>query len=109
MLTKDTENKDAGKYAFFAARDARMKSAVNATLFSADRKLKAERIKLGLEMCYASDGVFLEFRKTMASIKVNHPCVRDRKNLRALEADYESWGCTKRKSAQGITYRLPRV
>jgi hypothetical protein len=109
MIEKEREYKSAGKFAWFAERDARLRSAVNSSLFTDEQKLRAERVKLGLEMVYSADKVYIEFRKKFISIKVNKPNVRDRKGLALLEVCYANEGFEKCKTAQGITYRILRV
>ena len=109
MNETETKHKSAGQFAWFAERDARMRSAVNSSLFSDAQKLRAERVKLGLEMVYSADKVYIEFRKKFISIKVNKPNVRDRKGLALLEMCYKNEGFEKCKTSQGITYRILRV
>ena len=106
MFEKETEHKSAGKFAWFAERDARLRSAVNSSLFSDAQKLRAERVKLGLEMVYNADKIYVEFRKKFISVKVNKPKVRDRKLLDLLEKDYKQEGYTKVVTSQGFTYRV---
>ena len=108
MITIETEHKSAGKFAWYAERDARLQSAVNSSLYSEIQKIRAERVKLGLEMVYSADKVYIEFRKTFISVKVDRPNVRDRKGLALLETCYDNEGFEKGKTSQGITYRLFR-
>jgi len=108
MIEKETKHKFAGKYAWVAERDARMRSAVNSSLFTEIQKIRAEQVKLGLEMVYSADRVYIEFRKTFISVKVDNPNVRDRKGLAMLETCYENEDFEKGKTAQGVTYRLFR-
>ena len=103
---KETKYKSAGKWAWFAERDARMRSAVNSSLFSDSQKLRAERVKLALELVYNSDFIKIEFRKKFISVKVQKPRVKDRKTLDLLEQDYKHEGYTKVLTAQGFTYRI---
>jgi len=109
MFVKELENKAAGQYAWFAARDARMRSAVNSSLYSDRDKIKAERAKLALEMVYAAKEVHIEYRKKFISVKVDGALVRDRKTLALLESDYEKEGYEKRVTNQGVTYRIYRT
>lgn len=104
MITQETETKDSGRYAFYAARDARMRSAVNATRYSDELKVRAERMKLALDLVYAHKSIHINFRKTKISVKVDRAVVVDRKNLRLLEQDWEAQGVTKTQSPQGVTY-----
>ena len=109
MIEQETKHKSAGNYAWFAERDARLRSTVNSSLFSDKQKLRAEQVKLGLEMVYSAEKVYIEFRKKFISIKVNKPNVRDRRELALLEMCYANEGFEKCKTSQGITYRILRV
>lgn len=106
MNETETNHKSAGQYAFFAARDAALRSAVNSSRYTDAQKLRAERVKLGLEMVYNGEKFYIEFRKTFISVKVNKPEVKDRKGLALLEMCYKNEGFAKCKTAQGFTYRL---
>lgn len=106
MKELEKDYKPAGQWAWFAERDARMRSAVNSTTFSDAQKLKAERVKLALEMVYSAEKVYIEFRKKFISVKVQKPQVRDRKGLVLLEMCYQNEGLEKVKTAQGVTYRI---
>lgn len=106
MFEKETNHKSAGKWAWFAERDARLRSAVNSSLFSDSQKLRAERVKLALEIVYNSDFIKIEFRKKFISVKVQKPRVKDRKTLDLLEQDYKGEGYTKVLTKQGFTYRI---
>jgi len=109
MLIKETEHKSAGNYAWVAARDARMNSAINASLYTDQQKLKAERAKLALELCYYAKEVHIEFRKTFISVKVDGAQVKDKKGLKLLEMCYANEGYEKCITKQGVTYRIYRV
>jgi hypothetical protein len=109
MRETEKEYKSAGQWAWFAERDARMRSAVNSTTFSDAQKLKAERVKLALELVYSAEKVFIEYRKKFISVKVHKAQVRDRKGLAMLEMCYANEGLEKVKTAQGITYRIIKI
>jgi allophanate hydrolase subunit 1 len=109
MIESEKEYKSAGQWAWFAERDARMRSAVNSTTFSDAQKLKAERVKLALEMVYSAEKVYIEYRKKFISVKVHKANVRDRKGLLLLEMCYENEGLQKVKTPQGVTYRIIKV
>ena len=104
----DLDRKPAGKFAWFAARDARQRSLSNSSLYSDEQKIKAERAKLGLEICYSAEQIYIEYRKKFISVKINKPNVRDRKALKLLEAEYDELGYEKCKTAAGVTYRMYR-
>ena len=104
----DTDN--AGFYAFAAARDASMKAAVMWSHYTSTERTRAERMALGLELCYSASAIYIDPRQKFISVKVDKPVVRDRKNLALLEKDYEKLGdITKAKTKQGITYRIAKA
>lgn len=109
MKEKELETKSAGYYAYAASRDASMKSYAASTSYTEAEKVTAERVKLGLEMVYSAKGVYLTYRKKFISIKLDGARVRDRFNLKFLEAEYETKGYTKSSTAQGIIYRIPKI
>ena len=99
----------AAPFAWVAARDAAMKSYAASTLYSEAQKVRAERMKLGLEMVYSARSAFITYRKKFVTIKLDQARVRDRKTLALLEQDYTTQGdVTKVVTDQGITYRIAR-
>jgi hypothetical protein len=106
MFVKETEHKSAGKFAWFAARDASLKSAVNASRFSDSQKIKAERMKMALELVYSCEEVKITNCVKWIRVKVIKGIIRDRKNLKALESDWTAEGITKVFTDQGIIYRV---
>ena len=99
----------AAPCAWVAARDAAMKSYAASTLYTEAQKVRAERMKLGLEMVYSARSAFITYRKKFVTIKLDQARVRDRKTLALLEQDYTAQGdITKVVTDQGITYRIAR-
>ena len=99
----------AAPFAWIAARDAAMKSYAASTLYTEAQKVRAERMKLGLEMVYAARNAYITYRKKFVTIKLDQARVRDRKTLALLEQDYTAQGdITKVVTDQGITYRIAR-
>ena len=109
MKERELETKSAGYYAFAAARDARMKATAMWTHYTDAERTRAERMKLGLELCYSAKGIYINPRNKFIAIKVDKPTVKDRKNLALLEQDYEAQGITKVLTNQGVTYRIAKV
>ena len=102
-------NTDEASNKRFAAMDARMRSLTNESLYTNKEKIVAERVKLGAEMVYNAKEIYISYGKTGISIKLDHPAVRLKKELKLLEGDWEKLGCIKRKSTQGLIYRLPKI
>jgi len=109
MKERELETKSAGYYAFAAARDARMRATAMWTHYTDAERTRAERMKLGLELCYSAKGIYINPRNKFIAIKVDNPTVKDRKNLALLEQDYEAQGITKVLTNQGVTYRIAKV
>ena len=107
---KSTElDTKAAPYAWIAARDAAIRSYAASTAYTEAQKVRAERMKLGLEMVYAARAAFVTYRKKFVAIKLDQARVRDRHALALLEKDYEKCGdVTKIVTDQGVTYRVAR-
>ena len=106
MKAKELDCQDAGKFAWFAARDAKMRSAVNASRFSLEQKIRADRVKLALEIVYDAEEVTIDFCQKWIRVKVHNAVIRDRKELRNLEAQWDVQGYQKRLTKQGFIYRV---
>ena len=109
MKAQELESKSAGYYAYAAARDASMRAIAMWSHYTDRERVRAERMKLGLEMVYNAKGIYVNPRGKFIAIKVDQPQVRDRKNLALLEKDYELLAITKVVTEQGITYRIPKI
>jgi hypothetical protein len=108
MKAQELETKSAGYYAYAAARDASMRAVAMWSHYTNRQRVRAERMKLGLEQVY-SGMVYVNPRGKFIAVKVDQPRVRDRKMLALLEQDYVLEGITKVVTEQGITYRIPKA
>ena len=109
MKAQELETKSAGYFAYAAARDASMRAIAMWSHYTDKERVRAERIKIGLEMVYNAKGVHINPRGKFIAIKVDQARVRDRKMLALLEKDYELLSITKVVTEQGITYRIPKI
>jgi len=108
MKAFELDTKEA-PFKWVAARDAAIKSYAASTLYTEAQKIRAERIKLGLEMVYSAKNIFITYRQKFVTIKLDQARVKDSKTLKLLEQDYEKLGgITKVLTDQGITYRIAR-
>ncbi len=109
MEAQELETKSAGYYAYAAARDASMRAIAMWSHYTDKERVRAERMKLGLEMVYNAKGIHINPRGKFIAVKVDQPQVRDRKMLALLEKDYELLAITKVVTEQGVTYRIPKI
>ena len=108
MLTRDLDTQ-AAPTAWWAAQDARMRNIANKSHYAESVHIRVERMVLALGLCYVARGVHEAFGKRGVSVKVDRPSfIRDRANLRLLEADWAEAGVVKKVSAQGVIYRFAR-
>ena len=107
MQTVELETKSAGRYAYFAAQDAAVKSYAASTHYTPRQKLNAERKKLVLEMAYYGE-VHVNYRKKFVALKVVNTNVQNRKLLAQLEQDFAEENIFRVVTAQGIVYRIPK-
>ena len=109
MKAKELDTQPAGYYAYAAVRDARMRNFAMSSKYNEAQKVQAERMKLGLEMVYSAKGFYINYRAKFIAIKIENPQVRDRKNLKLLEQDYEKAGISKEITPQGVIYRIKKA
>ena len=108
MQERELETKGAGYYAYAAARDARMRAAAMWSHYTEAERVRAERMKLALELCYSAKNFYINPRGKFITIKIENPRVKDRSNLALLEQDYVEQGITKVVTAQAVIYRIPK-
>ena len=108
MKHTDLETKQAPSK-FWAYNDARMKNIAGASHYSERQKVEAERTKLGLDLCYANKGIYINYRDNFIAIKVAGAYVKNKLELMVLEAEYTKRGYTKAVTAQGVIYRIPKA
>ena len=109
LKQRELDTKSAGRFAFAAARDANRYSDECRMLYTAKERAQAETLCDIVTMAYAGKQVYITFRKTFISIKVDAPIVRDRKIVRELEEICTENGYVKARSAQGLAYQIPNV
>ena len=98
LNTEEAQNKR------FAAYDAHKKNAMYKQQHTQATRDKLVRMQLALELVYNSKAVYLVYSKTKVSIKLHNTIVKNKKQLKLLEADWEAQNITKRVSKQGVLY-----
>ncbi len=92
---------------WFCKQDARNRDIANASHYPDSKKAKAEGMKFALELVYAAENIYINYRQKFIAVKVDAPLVKNKRELSLLEEDWEKDGITKVKSAQGVVYRIP--
>jgi hypothetical protein len=109
MREVELETKSAGKYAWFALQDARRRSLVNESHFDQQVKLKAERMKLVLDLLYYSSQISITYNKGSVRVKVHAARPRDRKRITEWETIWADDGIEiKKVTGQGVIYLVPK-
>ena len=108
MDDKETKHRSAGQYAWAARMNAISTSNMHKQNYSEAQKLRAEQIRLALELVYYHKEVITSFRLTKIAIKVDKARVADKKTLAQLEADWTAEGITSKKTPQGIIYSIKK-
>ena len=103
-----TNNKSAGQFAWAARMNAISTSNMHKQNYSEAQKLRAEQIRLALELVYYHKEVHARFRKTKIAIKVENARVADKKMLAELDAHWKAEGITTQKTPQGIIYSIKK-
>lgn len=87
--------------------NAKFTNTVNKQNYSDTQIAKVSGMMFALELVYNADAIRENYRKTKATVKVCAPyTVRDKKQLKLLEEQWEQQGITKAVSAQGIIYSI---
>lgn len=108
MQTHTSETKDAGFYAYAAMRDARMRNEAMKSTYSDAERVRAERMRVGLECVYRSKEVHINYRKKFIAVKLSNAIVINRASVNDLERFYALEGISKEITPQAIIYRIPR-
>ena len=105
MIKARNIDRDSAPFPWAAIANARMRNAVNASLYTDKQKAKAIAMSHALELCFNCNGVHVNYRKTFIAIKVDHPHTYNQHSLQSLE---ESWGnnVSKIVTDQGYIYRI---
>lgn len=81
----------------------------NASRYTSKQRSNAQTLVDLLDYAYAAKGFHVNYRKTFIAIKVDHPIVKDRKQVKILEELFDVRGYTKAVTAQGFIIRIPNV
>ena len=100
LNTQEAPNK------WYAAQDAQRRNTNNKSHYPQSVQTQITRMLMIMDMVYAAKDIYEAYGKKGVSIKVDGAVVKDKQNLRALEAEWTVKGFVKKVSPQGVIYRL---
>lgn len=109
LQEKDLNTKSAGYFAYAAAKDATRYSDECRMTFTPKQRAQIETFRDVILMAYTGAEVYVNFRKTIISIKITKPQVRDRKAVRIVDEICTERGYVKARSDQGLLFQIPKV
>jgi hypothetical protein len=107
-MKADTLDNQRAPNAWYAVQDARMQNLAYQSTYSQAQQIAADRMAMVMPMLYNAKGIHINYRKKFIAIKLEEPVVKNRRDLKLIESDYEKAGIIKKVSEQGIVYRIPR-
>ena len=104
----NTVEAETAQQKYFAALNAETTNAANKTHFSAELQLRLERAEQVLSMLHFDSETKLNYRKTLASIKVFNRNIQDVAKYTDYVDYLESQGWQRKSSKQGIIYSIKK-
>lgn len=107
MLVERELNVRNAPNAWAAVKDAQRRNAENRSTYTPKQRAKAQTIFDLLDCAYTYKRMYMNYRKTMISIKLEEAQVKD-SEARDLDLFLDSEGIKKVRTDQGIVFRIPR-
>lgn len=110
MITERDLDTNPATNPWFAAMDAQRRNGEARSTYTAKQRAKAQTAFDLIDTVYESKEMFLTYRKTFVTIKIEEPIVRCgmKTMLKNLEDMFDAQGAYKVNTDQGIIYRIPR-
>ena len=102
---KELDTKDAGGYAYAAARDAQRQNSNNKSTYSQDQIRRALTVRDLLDSAYSYTNLYINYRKKFIAIKAEGARARDRM-AKEVVALFESNGYLVASTPQGLIVRI---
>jgi hypothetical protein len=102
---KELDTKDAGSYAYAAARDAQRQNSNNKSTYSQDQIRKALSVRDLLDSAYTYTNLYINYRKKFIAVKAEGARARDAMAKQVVEL-FETNGYLVAQSPQGLIVRI---
>jgi hypothetical protein len=102
---KELDTKDAGSYAYAAARDAQRQNSNNKSTYSQDQIRKALTVRDLLDSAYTYKNLYINYRKKFIAVKAEGARARDAMAKEVVQL-FESNGYLVAQTPQGLIVRI---
>jgi hypothetical protein len=104
---KELDTKDAGSYAYAAARDAQRQNSNNKSTYSQDQIRKALSVRDLLDSAFSYKSLYINYRKKFIAVKAEGARARDRMAKEVVSL-FETNGYTVAQTPQGVIVRIAK-
>jgi hypothetical protein len=104
---KELDTKDAGTYAYAAARDAQRQNSNNKSTYSQDQIRKALTVRDLLDSAFSYTNLYINYRQKFIAIKAEGARARDAMAQEVIKL-FESNGYLVASTPQGVIVRIAR-
>ena len=104
---KELDTKDAGGYAYAAARDAQRQNSNNKSTYSQDQIRRALTVRDLLDSAYSYSKLYINYRKRFIAVKAEGARARNRM-AKEVVALFESNGYLVAATPQGLIVRIAK-
>ena len=104
---KELDTKDAGGYAYAAARDAQRKNSNNKSTYSQDQIRKALSVRDLLDSAFSYTNLYINYRQKFIAVKAEGARARDSMAKQVIDL-FESNGYLVAATPQGVIVRIAR-
>jgi hypothetical protein len=109
MRNINTVEAATGQQKYYAWLNARSTSIANKSHFSTSAQLQMERVQVMLNMLHYNSAIEeVNYRKTLAAVKVKNRNVSNKKQHKEYIAHLEELGFVVKSSAQGLNYTIKK-
>jgi hypothetical protein len=102
---KELDTKDAGSYAYAAARDAQRQNSNNKSTYSQDQIRRALTVRDLLDSAYTYTNLYINYRKKFIAVKAEGARARDAMAKEVVKL-FETNGYLVAQSPQGLIVRI---
>jgi hypothetical protein len=102
---KELDTKDAGQYAYAAARDAQRRNSNNKSTYSQDQIRKALSVRDLLDSAFTYKNLYINYRQKFIAVKAEGARARDSMAKEVINL-FESNGYLVASTPQGVIVRI---